>query len=1023
MTIDLSSDSPTTSISVSEGASQTNFTVSFKFNNAADLNVFVDGTQKADNTISLSSGGSGSTGVISISGGVTGATGGSTVVITRDTVHSRTTDFPSAGAFSISKLNTELDALIFMNADKKFSAQRALTLSEFDDTSISTNIPVKADRLDKVLAFNSSTGVPEARDYLTAANATALASITAGTVAASKYVLVDANKDIGTFRNITLTGELDAGSLDISGDADIDGTLEADAITIGGVTLAETISDTVGAMVSSNTETGISVSYEDSDNTLDFVLGSSQTTISSLLNTSLVIGRDSDNDIDFATDNTIIFRASGADQIKLVDGVLSPVTDADIDLGSSSLQFKDGFFHGTLEADAITINGTTLAETISDTVGAMVSSNTETGISVTYEDSDNTLDFVIGSGSIASSMIAADAITGAKIADDAINSEHYTDGSIDTAHIADDQVTQAKIADDAVGADQLASNAVVTASITDANVTTDKIADDAVTLAKMAGLARGKIIVGDSSGNPTALALGSNGEFLKSDGSDLVFGAATISGLAADDLTAGDAAVNLTTTTGNITIDAQAGDSDIIFKGTDGSSDTTFLTLDGSDAGTAIFNNDVQLKSDSSVLSFGADNEITLTHNPDKGLILKNANTADDKPVKLALHTGETDLAADDVLGVIEFQAPDEGTGSDANLLAAAIRARSEGDFSSGSNATALDFMTGSSEAATKRMQLSSIGSLSVASNTTAFATSHVIEGRGTSSTGIALQMQNDENSASGQLFVAGSSYNAFGVSAKDVWIYSPEGTAIGSNNDKLVKLVSHGGARLVVSGEHVGVGTSAPANSGLFGGTQVSLNVMGSLAPEVRIKSSTGDCDTSLIASNSSSNFFIINGANGVALSHDGTSFGSASDERKKDIIENITDAEEKINKLRAVIGKYKITKTYEADVLYTQEEKEANEIPDGKDVGDIKIAKGTKKDGDKEGVRRSFLLAQDFLNNFPEPVSEVPEMDNDGNETSDTYYQLEYQGVIPLLVAGIKELSAKCADYEKRIKALESG
>ena len=53
MTIDLSSDSPTTSISVSEGASQTNFTVSFKFNNAADLNVFVDGTQKADNTISL----------------------------------------------------------------------------------------------------------------------------------------------------------------------------------------------------------------------------------------------------------------------------------------------------------------------------------------------------------------------------------------------------------------------------------------------------------------------------------------------------------------------------------------------------------------------------------------------------------------------------------------------------------------------------------------------------------------------------------------------------------------------------------------------------------------------------------------------------------------------------------------------------------------------------------------------------------------------------------------------------------
>ena len=72
---------------------------------------------------------------------------------------------------------------------------------------------------------------------------------------------------------VTVAGELDAVSLDISGDADIDGTLEADAITIGGVTLAETISDTVGAMVTSNTESGITVTYDDADNTLDFTVG------------------------------------------------------------------------------------------------------------------------------------------------------------------------------------------------------------------------------------------------------------------------------------------------------------------------------------------------------------------------------------------------------------------------------------------------------------------------------------------------------------------------------------------------------------------------------------------------------------------------------------------------------------------------------------------------------------------------------------------------------------------------------
>jgi hypothetical protein len=61
--------------------------------------------------------------------------------------------------------------------------------------------------------------------------------VTAGTVAASKAIVVDANKDITGGRNITITGEIDAATLDISGNADIDGTLEADAITIGGVTL------------------------------------------------------------------------------------------------------------------------------------------------------------------------------------------------------------------------------------------------------------------------------------------------------------------------------------------------------------------------------------------------------------------------------------------------------------------------------------------------------------------------------------------------------------------------------------------------------------------------------------------------------------------------------------------------------------------------------------------------------------------------------------------------------------------
>jgi len=69
-----------------------------------------------------------------------------------------------------------------------------------------------------------------------------------GTVVASKVVTVDANKDVSSFRNITLTGELDAGSLDVSGDADIDGTLEADAITVNGTALNTVIADEATAL-------------------------------------------------------------------------------------------------------------------------------------------------------------------------------------------------------------------------------------------------------------------------------------------------------------------------------------------------------------------------------------------------------------------------------------------------------------------------------------------------------------------------------------------------------------------------------------------------------------------------------------------------------------------------------------------------------------------------------------------------------------------------------------------------------
>ena len=126
---------------------------------------------------------------------------------------------------------------------------------------------------------------------------------------------------------------------------------------------------------------------------------------------------------------------------------------------------------------------------------------------------------------------------------------------------------------------------------------------------------------------------------------------------------------------------------------------------------------DLSLTKDAAAIKLGVDGDVTVTHDADDGLVFKSTATADDNPFLLTIQTGETDIAANDVLGQINFQAPDEGTGTDAVLVAAGIAAISEGDFSSSSNATKLSFQTGASEAASEKMSLSSAGVLTVSGN------------------------------------------------------------------------------------------------------------------------------------------------------------------------------------------------------------------------------------------------------------------------------------------------------------------
>ena len=115
----------------------------------------------------------------------------------------------------------------------------------------------------------------------------------------------------------------------------------------------EQVQDIVGGMVSGNTESGITVTYQDSDGTLDFSV-TSQT----------------DNNFTTTLKNKL-------------DGIASGATNV-----TNNNQLTNGAGY---------ITATLTNEQVQDIVGGMVSGNTESGITVTYQDGDGTLDFSVAS--------------------------------------------------------------------------------------------------------------------------------------------------------------------------------------------------------------------------------------------------------------------------------------------------------------------------------------------------------------------------------------------------------------------------------------------------------------------------------------------------------------------------------------------------------------------------------------------------------------------------------------------------
>ena len=127
---------------------------------------------------------------------------------------------------------------------------------------------------------------------------------------------------------------------------------------------------------------------------------------------------------------------------------------------------------------------------------------------------------------------------------------------------------------------------------------------------------------------------------------------------------------------------------------------------------------DLRMISDSAVISFGADSEITITHVHDVGLTLTHTATGDDTPMVLQLKSEEDGINANEVISSLEFAAGDSNGGDGAGV-AAGIHAIAEDTFSATANATKLVFTTGVSESAaasaTAKATLSSIGDFQVA--------------------------------------------------------------------------------------------------------------------------------------------------------------------------------------------------------------------------------------------------------------------------------------------------------------------
>ncbi len=583
---------------------------------------------------------------------------------------------------------------------------------------------------------------------ITTAEIGVLDGVTAGTAAASKALVLDANKDIGTIRNLTIDGTFSDGNytFDTSGNVSGLGTVGCGAITstgtstfAGGVTPASADGAALGSASAEWSDLYLALGGQ-------ILFGNNQkVTVTHEENKGLIlkngnVGDDNPFVLTLQTGETDIaandvigainFQApdegTGTDAVLVCAGI-EAVSEGDFSASSNAtkLSFKTGASEAASEKMSLSSAGN-LTVSGSSTFNAGISVKngaTSAGFIELFEDSDDGTNKV----KIQAPTLASDYTLTLPVDDGSANQVLKTDGNGVLSWV--DQSGGGSTAADDIGQGDSAVDIITTSGDITLNAA-------------------------HSSGN--ILFKSNNTEFLKIDmGGNVKFGAG-----------AGSTGVTITSQ-GQITADGR-----LIIDNTINATSTTdgSLQTDGglSVVKDTVLGDDLFLKSDASVIHFGADSEITLTHVADTGLTLKHTATADDKPVKLTLATGETDIAADDIIGAINFQAPDEGTGTDAILVCAGIEAVSEGDFAANNNATKLSFKTAASEAASEKMSLSSGGNLTISGDlavngdTSTFASANstdplvIIKNTTNDANGARLRLVKDKGAAGADNDVAG---------------------------------------------------------------------------------------------------------------------------------------------------------------------------------------------------------------------------------------------------------------------------